>query len=206
MQWHEVVELPVRRGDQPSEILPMLFLSGHPARYTGKSSFGAHYSKNLSENFRVALIINCAAGKSVSRFVVENLHDGTKTPIDDVQVFTEKLSAYAQGGDQHSVFFINVPADDVDDFHISQFFPLTTPIIGSLLPYTANDTQSPVGVLVHCQMGVSRSASVLAAFLMSRFQKNADEVLDHMTQRRSCVDVNPGFYEQLKSWEAKCTA
>ncbi|XP_076145029.1 dual specificity protein phosphatase 19b isoform X2 [Alosa pseudoharengus] len=55
-------------------------------------------------------------------------------------------------------------------------------------------------VLVHCNAGVSRSASVAIAYLMSRDTLSFQEALDAVKAARPSVCPNPGFLKQLKSY------
>ncbi|TGZ83835.1 phosphatases II [Ascodesmis nigricans] len=56
-------------------------------------------------------------------------------------------------------------------------------------------------VMVHCQHGLSRSASVVIGFLMMRLHWSLAATLDYLKQRHICVQPNPGFFEQLRVWE-----
>jgi len=55
-------------------------------------------------------------------------------------------------------------------------------------------------VLVHCEMGVSRSASVVTAYLMLKFEWSVTEALAFI-QRSRFVMPNDGFLEQLAIFE-----
>jgi hypothetical protein len=54
-------------------------------------------------------------------------------------------------------------------------------------------------VLVHCTEGVSRSAAVVIAYLMWKFQVSFEEAHNHVLSKRPVVDTR--FYEQLKADE-----
>lgn len=54
-------------------------------------------------------------------------------------------------------------------------------------------------VLVHCQAGVSRSASLIAAYLIRRFEVTTDEAINFLRSRRACIE--PKFVEQLRTYE-----
>ncbi|KAH8827025.1 protein-tyrosine phosphatase-like protein [Flagelloscypha sp. PMI_526] len=52
-------------------------------------------------------------------------------------------------------------------------------------------------VLVHCLMGVSRSASVVSAYFMKKFQISPSEAISRIQARRSIIHPNYGFITQL---------
>ncbi|XP_056640768.1 uncharacterized protein LOC130901217 [Diorhabda carinulata] len=54
-------------------------------------------------------------------------------------------------------------------------------------------------VLVHCQMGVSRSATIVIAYLMKKYNITYREALDRVKMKR-CVFPNQGFVSQLESY------
>jgi len=58
--------------------------------------------------------------------------------------------------------------------------------------------------LVHCSYGISRSASVVIAYLIKSSHKSYDEVLSFVQQQRKIVKPNPGFEQQLRLWEQSC--
>ncbi|KAJ3812781.1 hypothetical protein EV368DRAFT_41057 [Lentinula lateritia] len=54
------------------------------------------------------------------------------------------------------------------------------------------------GVLVHCQAGVSRSATIVAAYLMHNRRMGVEGALDLIRKARPEIDPNPGFIAQLE--------
>ena len=56
-------------------------------------------------------------------------------------------------------------------------------------------------VFVHCYAGVSRSASILIAYLMKAKKMKFDEALNLLKSKRSKVNPNAGFVLQLKAYE-----
>jgi len=57
-------------------------------------------------------------------------------------------------------------------------------------------------VLVHCQAGVSRSASVIIAYLMKTKNMVLDDAWDYVSERRSIIAPNSGFRQQLRIYSA----
>jgi len=55
-------------------------------------------------------------------------------------------------------------------------------------------------VLVHCNMGVSRSGSTVAAYVARRNGSNHRAALDSVRRCRRCIRPNEGFMRQLAEW------
>lgn len=58
-------------------------------------------------------------------------------------------------------------------------------------------------VLVHCNAGVSRSASIIIAYLMKYRQMDFLSAYNHVKVRRECIQPNAEFLKQLKEFSFK---
>lgn len=56
-------------------------------------------------------------------------------------------------------------------------------------------------VLVHCFAGVSRSATIVIAYLMRKFSWEYEKALEYVQEKRKCIDPNIGFLQQLQQYE-----
>lgn len=56
-------------------------------------------------------------------------------------------------------------------------------------------------VFIHCICGVSRSATILTAYLMRKNNWSRDETIEYLQSKRSVVDPNDGFRKQLSIYE-----
>lgn len=56
-------------------------------------------------------------------------------------------------------------------------------------------------VLVHCNAGVSRSASVAIGYLMAREGLSFDDAYGQVKLARPSIRPNPGFYHQLQNYK-----
>jgi len=59
-------------------------------------------------------------------------------------------------------------------------------------------------VLVHCKGGISRSPTVVIAYLMYQYQLSLKHAIGYMKSRKPGINPNPGFMSQLAVYE-KCT-
>lgn len=56
-------------------------------------------------------------------------------------------------------------------------------------------------VLVHCKMGVSRSASVVIAYAMKAYNWDFKTALHHVKEKRTCIKPNKSFLLQLETYQ-----
>ncbi len=75
--------------------------------------------------------------------------------------------------------------------------------IDRLLPIIREEVEQGNGVLVHCMQGASRSVTVVAAYLVKYHDMSAEGALEYMKKKRSCVNPNQGYRDQLEFFEEK---
>lgn len=61
-------------------------------------------------------------------------------------------------------------------------------------------------VLVHCKMGVSRSASVVIAYAMKAYDWDYKKAFDYVKQKRNCIKPNTSFVNQLETYQGMLDA
>jgi serine/threonine/tyrosine-interacting protein len=59
-------------------------------------------------------------------------------------------------------------------------------------------------VFIHCKQGVSRSASIVLAYLIKYENMKYDTALSFLQMKRFCVNPNLGFESQLRKFEEIC--
>eukprot|EP01098_Paradermamoeba_levis_P016654 TRINITY_DN9102_c0_g1_i1.p1 TRINITY_DN9102_c0_g1~~TRINITY_DN9102_c0_g1_i1.p1 ORF type:complete len:168 (+),score=30.93 TRINITY_DN9102_c0_g1_i1:1-504(+) len=89
-----------------------------------------------------------------------------------------------------------VDAHDTDDYPIQKHFEETYQFIKE-----AKNQNQPV--LVHCAAGVSRSATVVVAYLMREYNLGAQEALVKVKEKRNCICPNPGFLRALFEYKTE---
>ena len=83
---------------------------------------------------------------------------------------------------------------DYDNFELFDFFEKGNDFI--------NECRSKGGnILVHCKFGISRSASIVIAYLIKFMNYTRDSALQLLTEKRKQTRPNKGFMEQLHNYE-----
>jgi protein-tyrosine phosphatase len=66
---------------------------------------------------------------------------------------------------------------------------------------TANNFIKQGPTLVHCYAGISRSASIIIAYLMKEKKMSLKQAVETLKKSRLVINPNVGFMEQLKDYE-----
>ncbi len=90
--------------------------------------------------------------------------------------------------------YLNLDILDSEKVNIKQYFEQTNKFIGDAIKNNGN-------VLVHCHAGISRSSTILMAYIMNSQKMGVDKVLDLLKSKRDKVNPNAGFIEQLREYE-----
>jgi dual specificity phosphatase 12 len=75
--------------------------------------------------------------------------------------------------------------------NLRKYFAKTNEIIG-------NSLKRGEAIYVHCRKGISRSATIVMAYLIYTFGWDPLELLHWIRTIRPCVNPNRGFWKQLK--------
>uniref|UniRef100_A0A7I4YMR7 protein-tyrosine-phosphatase n=1 Tax=Haemonchus contortus TaxID=6289 RepID=A0A7I4YMR7_HAECO len=70
------------------------------------------------------------------------------------------------------------------------------------IAYITKAVQSGGNVLVHCEVGVSRSATIVAAYVMQKLKYSAEKAVEFIKIARPLVCPNQGFFTQLQIFES----
>ncbi len=90
--------------------------------------------------------------------------------------------------------YYNINILDSDKENIKQYFNESFEFIDKAIKNGGN-------VLVHCHAGVSRSSSILIAYIMKSQKLKLVKVLELIRTKREKVSPNIGFLQQLKEYE-----
>jgi len=136
-------------------------------------------------------------GPQEAAFMVRELRDRGVTHVLDVAGLS-----YHRGD---SLIYRSIEIEDVCGEDIMCHFGETNLYIERAI-YGKGSTsegkeQHQGGVLVHCAAGISRSATVVIAYLMWKHGYNLDDAFLMVKTKRAVIDPNVGFMRQLKIYE-----
>lgn len=66
-----------------------------------------------------------------------------------------------------------------------------------MINFIDKSLQKNKNILIHCECGVSRSASIMIAYVMYKKQIDHRSAMVYVKRFRSCIKPNPGFIQQL---------
>lgn len=93
----------------------------------------------------------------------------------------------------------SIPVEDSHKADISSWFNVAIDFIDSV-------KNAGGRVFVHCQAGISRSATICLAYLMRTNRVKLDEAFEFVKQRRSIISPNFSFMGQLLQFESQVLA
>ncbi|ELP86150.1 dual specificity protein phosphatase, putative [Entamoeba invadens IP1] len=104
-------------------------------------------------------------------------HENPNFKLEDFENVTEKK-------------YLRIPINDDFNVKIDNYFECTKMFIDSAREKGEN-------VLVHCLLGRSRSACIIAAYIMQTYKVKYTDVLNLFKKRDYYVQINDGFYGKL---------
>lgn len=94
-------------------------------------------------------------------------------------------------------YMINI--NDESSANIFQFFHPSIEFIKQALNHNNENKLSKI--LIHCQMGISRSATILVAYIMSELNVSFSIAHSIVKRARGFISINEGFINQLIEWD-----
>jgi protein-tyrosine phosphatase len=90
--------------------------------------------------------------------------------------------------------YLIIKADDNVNQDMKQFFQKSNEFIREAL-------KKPGKILIHCGAGISRSTTILCAYLINEFQMKTKQAMELCKNARPFCQPNNGFIQQLKEYE-----
>ena len=90
--------------------------------------------------------------------------------------------------------YLQVLIDDDEEEDILSVLP-------KLVKFIEDSLNNKEGILVHCLGGISRSATIVTAYIMKSRKYRVKEALKFVKGKRTWISPNSGFIKQLKEYE-----
>jgi protein-tyrosine phosphatase len=148
-------------------------------------------SQEMSDPYRIGRALNTPMHQ-----ITDYIYIGNRTALENPGLLkSEKIKKIVQ------LLDFRIEPDSFFDF---LFIPLSDSEQENLdialhrsLRFIHSAVLSKQRVLVHCNAGVSRSGSIVTAYLMGAYQLDFPRALSLVQEKRACVDPNPGFTRYL---------
>ena len=116
-----------------------------------------------------------------------------KELLDDCAI-THILSLYRTPVFPNDYEYMCINIEDIETADIYKYFRETNKFIEQGL-------KDGYGVFVHCAGGVSRSATIVIAYMMYKMEISMADSLSLLKEYRRCISPNRGFMFQLKQYQ-----
>ena len=103
-------------------------------------------------------------------------------------------AAECQNKNYPEIIYFKAKINDFPNFNISLFFNKTNEFINKA-------KLSGKNILIHCQLGISRSTTCLIAYMIKYLGYNTISAMKYIKNKRPQIMPNFGFLQQLKDYE-----
>ncbi|CAF1521752.1 unnamed protein product, partial [Didymodactylos carnosus] len=83
---------------------------------------------------------------------------------------------------------------DLDEYDLSKHFE-------ECITFIKEARENNKIILVHCSAGVSRSPTIIAAYLIKEFRWSTEKALIYIYKKRNCITPNKGFMKLLFQYQ-----
>jgi protein tyrosine/serine phosphatase len=134
--------------------------------------------------------------------------------IDNIYLGSAYNASNYDSMEQINIGFIINMTSEISNYHCDQIIYKKYPIYDnnseSIKPYlekiydqiiSYQELNNNKNIFIHCFMGASRSATVVAYYLMRKHKYTVDDAITFMKQKRNVVNPTMLFYEELHEIE-----
>ncbi|CAK9025917.1 unnamed protein product [Durusdinium trenchii] len=133
--------------------------------------------------------------------IVDNIYLGGESSAIDLDWLREHkvdrvliVAAYCEAHFPEDLEYLTISIDDSPLEALKPHFATAMDFI---------QKSSSTNVLVHCISGISRSSTLVIAYVMKTLQVSFEEAWQLVKEKRACVYPNSGFQEQLRDFEVE---
>jgi protein-tyrosine phosphatase len=129
-------------------------------------------------------------------YIIDNIYLGSqKSGVDVNQLFELNIKyvlilGKGMEGKFNQIIYKIIEIDDSLEQSLSNY-------IREALDFISESQKNNSKILVHCVSGISRSASIVIAYMMDKYKMNYDEAFTYVKTKRPTIRPNTNFIEQL---------
>jgi hypothetical protein len=181
---------------EPTHIIDNIYLGNayNASNYATISKYNIAYIVNVSKEIKNYYEQEYKSGDfydDVSNVEIKNV------PIRTINMpFDTSISIYGDGGGggYSDIKYLRVPIYDDCTYHISNY-------IKEAMEFIDNASNNKNGnILIHCYMGSSRSASMVLAYLIYKYNYSLSDALLFLKDKRNIVNINVNFIDDIKTY------
>lgn len=177
---------------EPTHIIDNIYLGNayNASNYATISKYNIAYIVNVSKEIKNYYEQEYKSGDfydDVNNIEIKNV------PMRTINMpFDTSISIYDGGyGD---IKYLRVPIYDDCTYHISNY-------IKEAMEFIDNASNNKNGnILIHCYMGSSRSASIVLAYLIYKYNYSLSDALLFLKDKRNIVNINVNFIDDIKTY------
>jgi hypothetical protein len=189
---------------EPTHIIDNIYLGNayNASNYATISKYNIAYIVNVSKEIKNYYEQEYKSGDfydDINNVEIKNV------PIHAISMpFDTSISIYGGygggggggygGGGDGDIKYLRVPIYDDCTYHISNY-------IKEAMDFIDNACNNKNGnILIHCYMGSSRSASIVLAYLIYKYNYSLSDALLFLKDKRNIVNINVNFIDDIKTY------
>jgi protein-tyrosine phosphatase len=133
-------------------------------------------------------------------YIIDNIYLGSqKSGVDVNQLFELNIKyvlilGKGMEGKFDQITYKIIEIDDSLEQNLSNY-------IREALDFIFESQKKNSKILIHCVSGISRSASIVIAYIMDKYKMNYDDAFVYVKTKRPSIRPNTNFIEQLNKFQ-----
>lgn len=131
-----------------------------------------------------------------SDYIIDNIYLGSQKSAVDKNKLIELNIRYVlivgkgMKGNFNDIHYKTIEIDDSLEENLINY-------LQGALNFIDESQKNNSNILIHCVSGISRSASIVIAYMMKKYQINYEQAFSHVKTRRKIIRPNSNFIDQL---------
>jgi protein-tyrosine phosphatase len=172
---------------EPTHIIDNIYLGNayNASNYATISNYNIGYIVNVTREIKNYY-------EYEHEYKISDFYDDiNNVEIKDFNNIDTRISIY--GKCCNDIKYLRIPIYDDCTYHITDY-------IKESMEFIDNACNKDGNILIHCYMGSSRSASIVLAYLIYKYNYSLDNALLFLKNKRNIVNINVNFINDIKTY------